>query len=191
MSLESLAADLEKNGIGFRVVAAQEAVDTGAPYSRKRFLKSLDAKRLTYVGVALSQLNTLAENIEAFGKEAADLDSKKLGKHTKALRSRIVTLEDAFEQIDNIGLQAVTSYSGILRRVYNHIIKLEEQRWSGAHEDWYMATETLLIWRMVIVKELKKVLAEAKTRNSKLVDEIQKLAKTGKLSATNYSVSLR
>ena len=185
-NLNTLAEDLTSAGVKYKIVTAAESKDAGAPYTHKRYLKSLDGTRFMYVAVAINQLDNESIRLISFGRDAKEMSTKERSTWiTKALH-RLVELGEVFEHIDNIGLLTISLYSGVIANVTDKMSRFVGSQWDGNADAWFNVIKGLSI-RNNIVKDIRSIQKESDRRG--ITDnKIETLAETCKLSSTGYSM---
>ena len=185
----SLIDTFARNAIhlhGVTVVAAAESKDTGAPYTHKRYLKSLDGTRFMYVAVAINQLNNEFIRLVDFGRDAKEMSTKDRSTWITKARHRLGELGEVFERIDNIGLSTISFYSGVIINVTYKMSRFVDSQWDGNAGAWLNYLD-LTSTRNNVVKDIRSIQKEAKERG--ITDhKIEALAETCKLSSTGYSM---
>lgn len=186
-NLNTLAEDLTSAGVKYKIVTAAESKDTGAPYTHKRYLKSLDGTRFMYVAVAINQLDNELVRLVSFGRDAKEMSTKERSTWiTKALH-RLGELGEVFERIDNIGLLKISFYSGDIANATDKMSRFVDSQWDGNADAWLNVIRGLTSAKRNLVKDVRSILKEAKDRGIK-EHKIEALAETCKLASTGYSM---
>lgn len=187
-NLTALATDLTNAGVKYKIVVAAESKDTGAPYSRKRYLKSLDGTRFMYVAASIVKLDILATKLTRFGFDAKDMTAEERKHWVDNIIPQLSTLKLILQRSEYASKAISQAYSNDVGRTYDKLFKFDTDTWNGDNLTWIDLIASINNAKIDIAHDMRKVRAEANARRIKF-SVIESAAKFGKFSLVRYEVT--
>lgn len=187
-NLNALAADLTSVGVKYKIVTAAESKDTGAPYSSKRYLKSLDDKRFVYVAAAVVKLDIIATKLTRFGFDAKDMTAKERKQWVDNIIPQLSTLKLILERSEYAVHAISKSHDEAVGRTYDKLFKFDTDTWDGNGSTWIDVIAGINNDKLDIAQDLRKLRKEAIARGINFKD-IEEAARFGKFSLVRYEIT--